>query len=129
MSDATLSANLNFGLLGETVTAQIAVVSPYESESSGQVDIPDGTTSDSAFELPFGSVEEATSLFVKNTNTQAMGIVFNEGEGATFELPPNGVLLIAMPTSPGEAGVTAISVVTTATQEDDGVVQFAIFGE
>lgn len=129
MADATLSANLNFGVVGETVTGQIAVVSPYAASSVGQVDVADGTLADVAFVLPLGAIAAPKSLLVNNTNSQEMAVIFNDGEAATFNLPPGGVLLIAMPTAPADGEVTGVSVVTTDVQVDDGYVEYAFFGD
>lgn len=127
-SNLTLSANINFDLLGDTITTPIVVETPYTSSSVGQIDIPEATAEATSFQIPTGSIGSITGLYVKNTNESAIGIVWNSAEGIEYELTVGGAILIAMPTVPDDDPIAAITIVTTALQVADGNVQYALFG-
>jgi hypothetical protein len=127
-ANATLSANLNFGIVGEIVTAQIAIEVPYAAVSSGQIDIPASTPDDTAYTLPMSTIGSCLGMYIKNTNESDIAVRFNSASADEFQISPGAAILIAMPTAPGAAPITVVKVVTTAIQVAPGNVQYALFG-
>lgn len=128
-SNAVFSGTLSFTPPGGgTQVMNVAVQAPYSAQVEATIDIPDMTTSATAFALSFGSIASATLLLVKNDNNQDMGVRLQAAVANEFQVPAGSALLIAMPAAPGSNPVTAAAVVTTATQSGPGSVSYAVFG-
>ncbi len=145
MSDnkiATFTNRLTYpGPDEETVRAPDAVVEvPFQSQSSGTVDIPGETAADEIFPIPFGAVDSATGLEITNRTSNVNGDegepfegqelkVKINGQGPIFHIPPGGRMKLEFPSAPESCPVTSMCLVTTDTQLGPGLIGYKIFGD
>lgn len=135
MSNKTASVRITCSYTGtenESASLPATIVGcAYQAQTHGTVDIPDTTVTDTTYDIPFGTVAEATMVMVKNGTGQDLWLKWNSAniESHRQFLPNGGVALIAMPALPGDYKTTAVSVTTTATQSGAGVVAYHVFGD
>lgn len=99
MSSAALTASLAYTPPGGTVLASAALSAsaPYTAESIGIMDIPASTGSGVAFAIPFGTIDEAYCLIIKNTNSKDMCLRINASAVDEYQIPPGGEVIINHP--------------------------------
>jgi len=75
MSSATLGFTLTYTAPGGgNGTASQSVVSPYTPQEESTLDIPAATPADTAFAIPFGTVDSGAVLVVKNRTALDVGL-------------------------------------------------------
>lgn len=126
-----------------TVRAQVSYVDPdgqnqslpatvlepeYTAQVHGSLDIPDATAA-GPFDIPFGSVDKATAVMIKNSTGQALDVSVNAGDLTYTALPDGKSLLIALPCTPGGSPVTAVTVTTGDVQAGAGTVAYHVWGD
>ncbi len=97
----------------------------FTSFVTGALDVPDETVEATVFTVPFGSVELATAVWVKNSSTQALLLKLN-GEGDK-NLGVGEEFVIVDPS--GSSTPTAITLTTTVAVEGDGTIEYRVFGD
>lgn len=133
MTTATLTASMVYtppgGIVG-SASAAFSMSIPYTAMSIGILDVPDLTPGATEFLIPFGSVDEAFALVIKNTNTQPMGVRLNAAVTVAdeYQIAVGGELIIAHPVSSVANELTAASVTTTAGQSGPGTIQYFVLG-
>lgn len=130
-SSASLKLVLSYGPPGGGTASppQLSVVAPYKAQSIGIIDVPDGESTATEHDVPFGAVEdEATLVIVKNKTGQDLIVKLN-GSLALQHLAPNGVLVHAAPAAAGGSPLTALSLTSTAEQDGDGSIEYFVFGD
>ncbi len=97
----------------------------YDSHITGALDVPDQTAAEEEFEIPFGTIDRATLVWVKNGTNQPLVLKLN-GSG-TQELAAGSEFAIIDPS--GSATPTAVSLTTTDTVVGDELeIQYRVFG-
>jgi hypothetical protein len=90
------------------------------------IDVPALTADAVPFEVAFGAVAVPNAVLLTNKNPTPMGVRTNGAEADEFQLGAGESLLVMCPTA---AGLTALSVTTTDTQDGDASVEYVIFGD
>lgn len=129
-SNASLTVDLSFPLGSENPALEFKATCPFAASNTGYIDVPDAATSATVYDVPFGAVASPTLVLIYNQTGQSMGIRLNAAVANEYQLPTNGIAVpIGAPALPGGTPLTALSVVTTATQTGAGRVFYAVFGD
>ncbi len=119
--------NLQFPLGDQTVSQSLSCVPTYTAQSLGTIDIPSGTASGVAFQIPFGSVANAKGYYIKAGAD--VKLAWNGATGAPVPVASGGFHMAAMP---GNVSGTALSsgvLVTVATADGLKTITYGIFGD
>jgi len=129
-SKVTVRAQVSYvDAYGQNQSLPATVLEPeYTAQVHGSLDIPDATAAGD-FVIPFGSVDKATAVMLKNSTGQAIDISVNAGDVTYTALPDGKAVLLALPCTPGLAPITAVTVTTGATQDGAGTVAYDIWGD
>lgn len=101
---------------------------PYQAHCVSGIDVPDATAADATLPVPFGPVAEASCVVLVNRTGQDLDVKINGAAAASHSLPDDSVMSFAA----GDVGGTpieSIDLITTATQEDAGLVECLVFGD
>jgi hypothetical protein len=88
------------------------VTGTYNAQNVGQHDIPVATPPGTVFAIPFGSIQAAKLLLIRNMMSSDVGVRLNGHVTDDFLLPPGGELIYAAPSAPGSNPVASASIVT-----------------
>lgn len=127
---ATFTLNLSYTGPGGTTRTEpaISVLAPFQSEVSGEIDIPAGATAGSSHAIPFGTIAAATGAIVKNGLTQA--VVLKAGGATVHVLQASAFYSMAGATAAGAtAPLTALTIEPTTTQAAVGTISYWVFGD
>ncbi len=114
----------------QVVMPQRTVLSSYQAQNHGTIDVPDTTASATAYDVPFGGITvDATCGLVENRTGQELEVKINGAAAASQTLPNGGVFAWANPTDSGGTPILAISLKTTAMQMGDGYINYHLFGD
>lgn len=134
MPSSSLTASLTFTppLGGSACTVQFSGTENYVPQNVGTMDIPIGTPSATAIPVPFGEVDSADVLVVKNRGNQDLGVRLNGlpvSPAVLYQIPPGGELILFNPVAPGGSPLTSAELETTTTQAGVvGEVDYWVFG-
>jgi hypothetical protein len=132
MANKTCSAKMVLTYIdddGNTKTSTTSLTANYQAFGEGTMDVPDTTTSATAFDIPFGSIADgATALEVVNKTGQDMTLKLN-GSLALCDLPDGSGILLTAADVPAGTPLTAASLTTTATQAGAGTIAYKVFGD
>lgn len=96
---ATLSARLS-GDTAPLAPASREVLAPYTSNQGGDLDVPDTTAASTVYDVPFGSIAEATHIEIRNDTGQ--DIAARIGGASVTGTLVSGTATIAFAAAPGE---------------------------
>lgn len=112
---------------GLPVTSSTTKVVDYNGQNEGTIDLPAGTTA-AEFDIPFGSVANATYLEVENKSDQEALVKLN-GSATLYSVGPDGWLILTEASVPDGTPLTAASL----TLEDDtvaaGEIRYRVLGD
>lgn len=129
MATASLTSSISYFPpgSGSSTLAGLNVTSTYTAMEMGTIEIPDLTVIATVISLPFGSVDNAQALYIKNTNNQDMILRLN-GSANLMSIQPGGVYMVAYPTSPSGTAISSADLVLSAAQAGDGIISYFVFG-
>ena len=110
-------------------TATFNVVAQVNAQNVGQSDVQTSDTPGTAFPMPFGSVQAAKVMCIKNMMSSDVGVRLNGHGSNDFRVPAGGMVMYACPAAPGADPVSSASIVTTASPASVENVQFFIYGD
>lgn len=98
----------------------------YGSSIRGELDVPDQTASSEVYDIPLGSIEAITCVWVKNKTGQDMTLTVN-GQ-ALHDLADQGEVLLSEETVSGSP-IVSVSLTTTGTQDGAGKIPYLVLGD
>lgn len=122
------TARLQVSFTGPTnvgTAVAMAATLAYVGSAAGFIDIPKTTVTATTYQVPFGSIASGKVAAIQNNTGQDLHVSVNGSEDV-FTVPPGGV---CMPSCGEAAGITALSVTTTATMTEDGTVSYLVLGD
>lgn len=99
----------------------------YTAQQNGSIDIPSGTASGTAFQLPFGSVAAAKGFGYKSMANVKLAL--NGATGAAFNVPTGGVGFNMFPVPGASQQLSSAVIVTIETAQSGVQFDFEIFGD
>lgn len=125
----SFSGNLTYTAPGGSSASQsVSCQATYTSQELGSIDIPSGTASGTAFQLPFGSVASAKAIFVRAT-AAGVKLAMNGATGAPVGIASGGFLYMeASQPLNGQANTSAV-IITVATADGLQQVDYAVWGD
>jgi hypothetical protein len=115
------SAPTNSGTVSLTVPVSL------DAQNVGQIDIPASTAPATALAIPFGSVNSARIILVKNLTSQELVLKLNGGL-AISNITANGEFLYVCPTDPLALPMSSASLTTTAAFPGLEAIQYWVMG-
>ena len=113
----------------QNASIQATLEPEYQSQVHGSFDIPEATAA-GPFDIPFGSVDEATAVLVRNLTGQDVNVSVNGGDLQYDTLPDGKSILLAFPCAVGGTSITAVQVTTTAQmQVGGGHIAYDVWGD
>lgn len=131
-TNATVSASLQWTPPSAPVNsgnAKFDVVAGVNAQNVGQIDVNTSVTPGTAFPVPFGSIEAAKVLVIKNMMSSEIGVRLNGAEVDTFRVPAGGFMMYAAPQAPGASPISSAQIVTTASPSQVQQVDFFVYGD
>ncbi len=114
----------------QVVMPQRTVLSSYQAQNHGTIDVPDTTASATSYSVPFGGITVDTEAgLIENRTGQPLEVKINSAASASQTIPSGGVFAWANPTASGGTPILAISLKTTAMQMGDGYINYHLFGD
>jgi len=110
-------------------TATFNVVASVNAQNVGQVDVQTADVPGTVFPMPFGSVQAAKVMCVKNMMSSEIGVRLNGHVTNDFRVPAGGMVMYAAPVGPNAEPIASASIVTTASPAAIENVQFFIYGD
>jgi len=117
---------------GSSTMSPIAIAAKYQSQSHGTIDVPDTTSADTEYSIPFGSVDEGASLMIiENRTGQDLEVKINDQNVGSHhhDIPAGGVFVLGGPNKSTVHPLLSAVVKTTATQSGAGLVGYRVFGD
>lgn len=109
----------------QVMTSTVAV--EYNAFLVGELDVPNATAGSTAYSIPFGSVTNATGVWIRNATGQDLTLKINGSAALHLIKTGSDVVLPADGVSGGP--LTAVSLTTTATQSGEGQIEFFVAGD
>ncbi len=106
-----------------------AVTATCQAQNVGQIDISTSASPGDTVSIPFGSVQDAKVLVIKNLGSNEYGIRINGAGSNTFSLVPNGEFVIAGSTIPSDTSVTSLSIAVLSTPSSTDYLQYFVYGD
>lgn len=102
----------------------------YNAQNTGSHDVPSGTAPATEFPIPFGSVNKAKLLVIKNLMTTDVNVKLN-GSTDLITLAPQGMMSFNNPTDPttGTNPLTEASVIILTSPTNVEAIQYWVFGD
>jgi hypothetical protein len=110
-------------------SATFQTASAYNAQNIGTMDIPAGTLPGTLFPVPFGTVNSAKVLIVKNNTTDEVGFRMNGAGADIFRLVANGVFHIEMPASPTLNPIVDATIVILVSPSVMQSANYFVFGD
>lgn len=134
MPNLTANWQLNLQYTGpdsDTVTMPtLYASSPYQAQTHGTIDVPDGTAMATVYAVPFGAIAvDATCGVIENRTGQDLSLKINGAAAASQTIPTGGSFTWANPGVAGSTPITSMSLTTTAAQTGAGSIIFHLFGD
>jgi hypothetical protein len=108
-------------------TVSLSVPVSCDAQNVGQIDIPASTAPSTALNIPFGSVNSARIILVKNLTSQELVLKMN-GSLAISNIAANGELCYVCPIDPLAVPLSSVSLTTTAAFLGPESIQYWVFG-
>lgn len=110
--------------------SSFTVQASYNAHNVGTLDIPSGTAPATEISIPFGQVNQAKFMVVKNLMTTDVDLKLN-GSADLVTLPPQGQHMFICPVDPtdGVNPLTEASVTVLASPTSVQSVQFWVYGD
>lgn len=106
-----------------------SVTASYNAQNVGNVDIPTSTPPGTDFEVPFGTVDKAKVIALKNSGSKELELKVNGAVTSTFNVPAGAEVIYASSAEQAASGWTSATVTTTDTNTTIDSLQFWIFGD
>jgi hypothetical protein len=134
MAAATVTTNLTIswtppGAALNSGNSIYQLQATYNGQNVGQVDITTAYVPAALVSIPFGNVTAAKVLFVKNMMSQEVSVRLNGAIADTFNLPPGGEFLYAIPAAPLAVPMTSATISAAAAPAVTESVQFFLLGD
>lgn len=110
-------------------TATFAVVSSVNAQAVGQVDVQVSDPPATVIPMPFGSINAAKVVCIKNMMSSEVGVRLNGAGSNNFNVPAGGMFMYVSPVGPNAIPISSASIVTTASPAAIEAVQFFIYGD
>lgn len=117
------------GAPDNTGNSTLSVQGTENAQSVGELDVPSSTTVGTELAVPFGTVDAAKLLVIKNSLSAEVGVKLNGSLTANFTLGPGQIMAIAGPTAGTGTPLTSASVTTTAAPTATEQVQYWVMGD
>lgn len=102
----------------------------YVAASEGTIDVPSGSATGVAFQVPFGTIAGAKAAFIQNAGPSGtINVGLNGATGSFVELPPGGSIDVALPVAATGNPLRTIAVAVGAVQPGLGQVKYILLGE
>ncbi len=109
--------------------ATLAVTGTYNGGQSGTIDVPNGTTADTSFSVPFGSLASAKLLVIRNNMSTDIAVRLNGAVADSFRIAAGGQFAYMAPTAPSTVPITSAIVRNSADPTATEEIQFWAFGD
>jgi len=132
MSTSTARCSTSVALAGPGEAAQTIAASlnvPYSALVEQIIDVAAETQSATQLSVSLGSIASPTLIYVRNRLGHDVGVRFQAVGADEFQIPNNGVLLIAFPAAAAAVPITALKLVTTAEQTVAGAIDVVVAGD
>lgn len=110
-------------------TATFNAVASVNAQNVGQIDVQTSDAPATVFPMPFGSVQAAKVICIKNMMSSEIGLRINGHVTNDFRIPAGGFILYSAPVGPNSEPWSSASIVTTASPAAIENVQFFIYGD
>lgn len=128
-STANVKVVLTYPQGGGTVTPPaISIDAPFQALNVATIDVPDAETSVTTHAVPFGAVDKATAVLIKNRTGQMLDVKINAAAAASHQLRDGGCMVIAAAGLPSD-DLAAIDLITTGIQSGAGYIDCWVFGD
>lgn len=108
-------------------TVNLSVPVLHDAQNVGRIDIPASTAIATAIDIPFGSVNSARVVLVKNLTSQELILKLN-GSLAISNITANGEFCYVCPTDPLATPLSSASLTTTAAFLSPESIEYWVFG-
>jgi hypothetical protein len=136
MAASTFNSTLNIQYTPPSAPANSGVASlvvggTYNGGQAGSIDVPTTiiVSPPTVIPVPFGSVAAAKLLIIRNNMSSEIGVRLNGAVANTFNLPPGGEFVYAVPTTPGAIPLTSADVIPTVVPTVTEQIHFFVFGD
>lgn len=136
MAASTFNSTLNIQYTPPSAPANSGVASllvggTYNGGQAGSIDVPTTivVSPPTVIPVPFGSVDAAKLLVIRNNMSSEIGVRLNGAITDTFNLPPGGEFIYAAPTAPGAIPLTSADVVPTVVPTVIEKIDYWCFGD
>lgn len=134
MAADTFTATLNLqytppGAPANSGVAALPVQGTYNAGQSGTIDVPTTVTIGDIIAVPFGSVQAAKLVVLKNNLSAELSVKLNGSSAVNFNIPPGGEFMYSIPTTPGASPFASLSVVLTAVPTLVERILYFVFGD
>lgn len=106
-----------------------SITASYNAQNVGNVDIPASTPPGTDFTVPFGTVDKAKVIALKNSGSKELELKINGAMASTFNIPAGAGVIYESSTEQATSGWTSATVTTTDTHTTIDPLQFWIFGD
>lgn len=110
-------------------SATFQTASAYSAQNIGTMDIPAGTLPGTLFPIPFGTVNSAKVLIIKNTTSDEIGFRMNGAGADIFRLTASGVFHVEMPAGPTLNPIVDATITVLNAPSVTVFVQYFCFGD
>ncbi len=122
---ATAMLSLRYIAPGDvSSTLAMSAVTEYVGSAGGFIDVPIAATDGTTYAVPFGSVAAPKLIAIQNNTEAAVEIAVNASEDV-WTLGAGDLMVLG---GPAALGITAISVILTASQVAAGTVAYVVLG-
>jgi hypothetical protein len=128
----TATLNLQYtppGAPANSGVAALPVQGTYNAGQSGTIDVPTTAQVGDSFAVPFGSVQAAKLVVLKNNLSSEIAVKVNGASAVSFNIPPGGEFMFSIPTAPGANPFAALSFALTAAPTLVERISYFVFGD
>jgi hypothetical protein len=105
------------------------VAASCQAQNVGQIDVGPTDAPATVFPIPFGSIEAAKVLIVKNRGSVDLGLRLNAALTDSFKIPPGGEFVFAAAAAPGTTPITSAAVAVITSPPASECCEYFAFGD
>ncbi len=109
--------------------ANFSIQSQYNASSIGQIDVNQLTMVNSVISVPFGSVNKAKLIMVKNNTTSDVSISVNGSSTPIFKIAQGAVMMFSSQNSPADTDIASIDITILTTPSTIENILYYVFGD
>lgn len=134
MAASTVSVNLTVQYTPPSAPANSGnityqVSASCQAQNVGQIDINPSDTPSTVIPIPFGTVNSAKVLVIKNKGSVDVGVRLNGALADNFKISANGEMAYVVPAAPTATPVTSASIVIITAPTQIEYVEYMTFGD